>query len=53
MYTPVDTTLTADAHVAEGQLLLEEQTLNVEKSNISNRNLKTNSFQNGQNLDPL
>jgi hypothetical protein len=29
-FTPLQTTLTAEAHLAEGQFLLEEQTLNLE-----------------------
>jgi hypothetical protein len=32
--TSLQTTLAADAHLAEGQFLLEEQTLNNEKSLI-------------------
>jgi predicted N-acetyltransferase YhbS len=34
MATSLQTTLAAEAHVAEGQFLLEEQTLNTEKSLI-------------------
>jgi hypothetical protein len=46
MSTSLQTTLAAEAHLAEGQFLLEEQTLNIKVSDISNRNPKTNSFQN-------
>jgi hypothetical protein len=34
MSTSLQTTLAAEAHLAEGQFLLEEQTLNIEKSLI-------------------
>jgi hypothetical protein len=34
MSMPLQTTLAAEAHLAEGQFLLEEQTLNIEKSLI-------------------
>jgi hypothetical protein len=33
-YITLQTTLAAEAHLAEGQFLLEEQTLNIEKSLI-------------------
>jgi hypothetical protein len=34
MSTSLQTTLAAEAHLAEGQFLLEEQTMNIEKSLI-------------------
>jgi hypothetical protein len=37
--------LSAEAHLAEGQFLLKEQTLTIEVSNIQSRNSNTNSFQ--------
>jgi hypothetical protein len=47
MSTSLQTTLAAEAHLAEGQFLLEEQTLNIEKSLIYRTGTpKTNSFQN-------
>jgi hypothetical protein len=44
----LQTTLAADAHLAEGQFLLEEQTLNNAKSLMPSRNSETNDFQNGR-----
>jgi hypothetical protein len=46
--TSLQTTLAADAHLAEGQFLHEEQTLNNAKSDIPSRNSETNNFQNGR-----
>jgi hypothetical protein len=47
MSTSLQTTLAAEAHLAEGQFLLQEQTLNIEKSLIYRTGApKTNSFQN-------
>jgi hypothetical protein len=47
-------TLAAEAHLAEGQFLLEEQTLNIEKSLIYRTGTRrpTVSKTEGQNLDP-
>jgi hypothetical protein len=52
--TSLQTTLAADAHLAEGQFLLEEQTLNIAKSLIYRaRNRRpTISKTEGQNLKP-
>jgi hypothetical protein len=45
--TSLPTTLAADAHLAEGQFLHEEQTFNNAKiSEILSRNSETNNFQN-------
>jgi hypothetical protein len=44
----LQTTLAADAHLAEGQFLLEEKTLNSAVSDIPSRNSATNNFQNGR-----
>jgi Tfp pilus assembly PilM family ATPase len=44
----LQTTLAADAHLAEEQFLLEQQTLNNAVSNIPRRNSETNNFQNGK-----
>jgi hypothetical protein len=45
--TSLQTTLPSDRHLAEGQVLLEELTLNNAKSlAIPNRNSVTNNFQN-------
>jgi hypothetical protein len=41
----LQTTLAADAHLAEGRFILEEQT-NLDKSVMSSRTSETNSFQN-------
>jgi hypothetical protein len=48
------TTLAAEAHLAEGKFLLEEQTLNIEKSLIYRTGTRrtTVSKTEGQNLDP-
>jgi hypothetical protein len=42
----LQTTLAADAHLAEGQFLHEEHTLNNAKSLIPSRNSGINNFQN-------
>jgi hypothetical protein len=56
MSTSLQTTLAAEAHLAEGQFLLEEQTLNIEKSLIrvyrTGTRRPTVSKTEGQNLDP-
>jgi hypothetical protein len=46
--TSMQTTLAAEAHLAEGQVLLEEETLNKAKSLINRAGTlaKTNNFQN-------
>jgi hypothetical protein len=43
--TPLQITLAAEAQVAGGQFLLQEQILNTDISDIPSRNSKTNSFQ--------
>jgi hypothetical protein len=50
----LQTTLAAEAHLAEGQFLLEEQTLNTEKSLIYRTGTRrpTVSKTEGKNLDP-
>jgi hypothetical protein len=52
--TSLQTTLAADAHLAEGQFLLEEQTLNKAKSLIYRTGTRrpTISKTEGQNLEP-
>jgi hypothetical protein len=54
MSKSLQTTLAAEAHLAEGQFLLEEQTLNIEKSLIYRTGTRkpTVSKTDGQNLDP-
>jgi hypothetical protein len=54
MSTSLQTTLAAAAHLAEGQYLLEEQILNIEKSLIYRTGTRrtTVSKTGGQNLDP-
>jgi hypothetical protein len=44
MSKSLQTTLAAEAHLAEGQFLLEEQTLNIEKSLIYNNNNNNNNL---------
>jgi uncharacterized membrane protein YvbJ len=44
--TSLQKTLAADAHLAEGQFLHEEQTLIKAVSDIPSRNSETNNFQN-------
>jgi hypothetical protein len=53
-YVNVPVTLAADAHLAEGQFLLEEQTLNKAKSLIYRAGTRkpTISKTEGQNLEP-
>jgi hypothetical protein len=53
MSTSLQTTLAAEAHLAEGQFLLE-QTLNIEKSLMYRTGTRrpTVSKTEGQNLDP-
>jgi hypothetical protein len=44
--TSLQAKLATEAHLAEGQFLPDEQTLNIErKFDIKSRNSKTNSFQ--------
>jgi hypothetical protein len=54
MSTSQQTTLAADAHLAEGQFLHEEQTLNKEKSLIYRAGTRrpTISKKEGQNFKP-
>jgi hypothetical protein len=54
MSKSLQTTLAAEAHLAEGQFLLKEQTLNIEKSLIYRTGTRrpTVSKTEGQNLDP-
>jgi hypothetical protein len=54
MSMSLQTTLAAEAHLAEGQFLLKEQTLNKEKSLIYRTGIRrpTVSKTEGQNLDP-
>jgi hypothetical protein len=54
MSTSLQTTLAAEAHLAEGQFLLEEQTLNIEKPLIYRTGTRrpTVSKTEGQHLDP-
>jgi hypothetical protein len=54
MSTSLQTTLAAEAHLAEGQFLLEEQTLNIEKSLIYRRGTRRPAVSKteGQNLYP-
>jgi hypothetical protein len=51
----VQTTLAAEAHLIEGQFLLEEQSVNTEKSLIRREVIRrpTVSKIEGQNLEPL
>jgi hypothetical protein len=52
-YVKVPTTFVAEAHLAEGQVLLEEQTLNNQKSLIYRAELEDQvSEREGQNLEP-
>jgi hypothetical protein len=50
--TSLQTTLASDAHLAEGQFLLEEQTLNKGKSLMYRAGRPTISKTEGQNLEP-
>jgi hypothetical protein len=52
--TSLQTTLAADAHLAEGQVLLEEQTLNNAKSLMYRAGIRrpTTSKTEGQDLKP-
>jgi hypothetical protein len=53
MSTSLQTTLAADAHLVEGQFLLEKQTLNIEMSLIYRKGTRRpTSKTEGQNLDP-
>jgi hypothetical protein len=55
MSTSLQTILAADAHLAEGQFLHEEQTLNKAKSLMYRGGTRTptTSKTEGQNLDPM
>jgi hypothetical protein len=55
MSTSLQTTLAADAYLAEGQILLQEQTLNNAKSLIyrAGSRRQTISKTEGQNLKPI
>jgi hypothetical protein len=54
MSTSLQTSLAAEAHLAEAQFLLEKQSLNIEKSLIYQTGIRrpTVSKTEGQNLDP-